>query len=187
MSHMRSSTLPSITEAFGGNYRLMAALNQAGFKSVVPLMMLPREALLEIPGIGISSAVLVTKTLKKYGYGQHNICERMSTFIEEQFGSIEDAPISTLQVTVVREDIVNRPVFAPLEIISLLEDIESHFTIRDLIRMSRDEVRSLVQSQAAFGMQIHDLPEDIKHLAIRLGNFDLEFVRSPSRELQAVT
>lgn len=175
MSRMPSHEIPSIAEAFGGNYRLIKAFHAAGFKSVVPIMLMPREALVEIDGIGTTSAQRVTKTLKAYGLGHHVVCERMASFIEKEFGSVEDAPVSVLQVTIVRGEQLNRPMFAPLEVVSLLEDIESHMTVGDLARMTREDVRRTVQGEAVFGLEIHDLREDMKHLAMRLGNFDLEF------------
>jgi len=186
MPLMREFDIPTLAEAFGDRKSLMKSLHKAGFKSIVPLMMMPREALLELPGIGMSSVLVISRTLKKHRLSQHVFSDRMSVFIDKQFGCIEDAPISVLQVTIVRNDQLNRPVFAPLEIISLLEDIEPRMTVMDLIRMSREEIRVMVQVQSSFGLHLHDLAEDLKHLAIRLGNFDLEFGAQLPIQLRAV-
>ncbi|MGV9001879.1 MAG: hypothetical protein ACOH18_02895 [Candidatus Saccharimonadaceae bacterium] len=180
------SIVPTLTEAFGKNYRLKAAFNNAGFKTVVPIMMLPREALLEIPGIAVASAMRVAKTLKHYDLGQHIISERMSEFIESEFGRVRDAPIGVLQVTIVRSGDTNRPYFAPLDVIDMLEKIEPEMKIRQLLLMPAARILSDLEMHGARAA-VRNPKEDFKHLAIRLGNFGLpSIVQQSLRQLSSV-
>lgn|GEM_PF-3814921 len=172
--------MPSLEETFGSNPAVLDLLNKAGFTSVAPLMLLPRPALIGVSAgqhrkIDHRSATKVSQQLSKRGLKQHDLNEPMAKFIDEQFGCIDDAPISIMQVTIMRNAHANLPVFAPLEVVGLLEDIEPHMTMLDLVRMTRHEVRDMVEERAAFGLRIHNLHEDLKHLALRLGNFDLSF------------
>ena len=165
-------------------------LRAAGFTSVVPLMMLPTQSLIGMEAgdqtIGYRSAARVTQTLAQRNLRQHVFCEKMSEFIDDQFGCIEDTPIAALHVTIVRGYQDNRPVFAPLELISLLEDIQPRMTVLDLVKMTPEGIKHEIESRALFGLKVHSLTEDLKHLKMRLENYDLSFTASPVARLHLV-
>ena len=178
MPLVRTHPIPTITEVFKHDLRLLSALRNAGFKSVVPVMLMPREALIDFDGIASPSASNVTKALARFNFGHHSLCERMSVFIEEQFGSVEDAPISILQVAVVHTDVTcSRLQFDPLPTIYALEDLEPEMLIADLVRMTSREVQTEAQKQANAGFPLGDIGKDVKKMASRLAFFDLEFAQ----------
>lgn len=176
VSTVNGVELPSIREAFAHHMSLSRALKLADFNSIVPLMLLPREALLDIKGVAVSSASHISKTLKRYRLGHHVMCEKMSEFIKSEFGSVENAPIGVLQVFVLRNGMINRPVYSPLELITLLETCDPEMKVMELSTKSANQVRAMAKPLIDGGIQIHNLDEDIKHLASRLDAYGLGFL-----------
>jgi len=170
------SGLPTVDEAFGHSTQIRKALHQAHITSLVPLMLLPREALMDIPGIGSTAAHRISRTLARLGLGHHGLCEKMSEFIDKQFGCIEDAPVSVLQVAITRTMDATVPVYAPLELVYLIESLEQDYVVGDLTMMPGGFLRAMVENTIDNGFMVHDLDEDFKHLGSRLGYFGLELM-----------
>lgn len=170
--------MPTLADVFGQNKPLLKAIRKAGFKSVAPLMLIPQESLRSYEGIGSRSALQITRCLRHFELGHHVIYRPVQKFINDEFGCIEDAPIGVLHVTIVRKQRSNHPEFAPLELVSLLDDFEPQMQVMDILNTSPDQLRKTVQQKAAFGIEIEDIEEDIKHLDIRLRNYGLR-LRTP--------
>jgi len=170
------SALPTVSEAFEHEYRLRKAFNLLGVHSLIPIMLMPREALMELPFIGASSAHRITKILHGLNLSHRTIYEKLTRFIDDQFGCIEDAPIGVLQVATVRTSAATRPHLAPLDTINALEVYDREMTVLALTSQTRQEVRKMAQMALnATGRQVHDLDEDLKHLSSRLSYFGADF------------
>lgn len=160
--------LPTLEETFGDNIKLMSALKRARFQSVVPVMELPREVLREFYGIGPSTSVFITRALAAQGLAHHRFCERLSTFIDEQFGCIEDAPVATLEVVTIHDMYASRQVYAPLALLHFLERLYPNMTIMDLSHMTEQDVREIVNEHEQLGPIRERVAADLEEIGWRL-------------------
>jgi hypothetical protein len=177
--------LPSLDDAFNkeGYGGLLKVLTQAGFKSIAPLMALPTESLLDIPGIGLTNVSLIDRVLQRNGLERRCLNEGLFPYLDRQFGRVEDAPVGVLQIVVVRNGATNWSLFAPLEIVNVLERKDNpRMRIRDLMMVDSDDIRRSVKAQSGL---IHDLSEDIIHLKRRLNGLSFDFAVLRAADLAA--
>ena len=169
--------LPSLSRAFGHNAYLMKTFHNADITSVIPLMLLPRFDLIsDIKGIGERTATCVAKTLAGNGLEQRTFHERMTDFIDRRFGCIEDAPIGVLTVVTLRhtigETVIRRPHYTPLQLIQLLEEINPHLKVIDLLELSDDAMMRMLEEHVIFGPILHRLRGDLTDVNWRLHQWD---------------
>lgn len=185
MAYIDADDLPSLDEAFKklGHKGLLSDLKQAGFRSVAPLMALPPEALLEIPNIGKTTVSLIDDVLRRNNLEQRRLTENLFSYLDRQFGRVEDAPVGVLQIVVVRHDTTNWPLFAPLQIVKVLEQMDSPWIhIRDLMMMGHADLRRTIESQSGL---IHDVQQDVAHLKLRLNGLGFDFAVLRAADLVA--
>lgn len=175
---------PDLATTFGARKSVMKALNKAGVKSVTPVMMLPQEVLRsEFDGIGASSARFITSALAEHGLPHRTISQKRHDFVNEHFGCIEDAPIGVLQVGTVLvlgpKGKSTRASFSPLEVVSLMEDIQPKTTVIDLLLMGKKGLKQEIAQHAFFGLPDKRLARDIEYLQYRLKDeWQLQFSTS---------
>jgi len=172
-----AAELSSLDEAFTriGYTKLLKTLKKAGFRSLASLMVLPREALLEIPHIGSAAISCISEVLQWKNLPQRDFNQDLFSFIDRTFGDIEEAPIGVLQVAIVRNGVVNWPIFAPLELVTALEERKDYLTINHLLQSDAHTLRFLLESMAPIEAHVHDLHEDIHHLQLRLKYLGFDF------------
>lgn len=176
MSPRATPEYPSVKETFGASPTLMRALEYARFKSVVPVMMMPREALMDTLDIKARTARRVTSYLNAQGLNHHEYCERQRDFIDEQFGCIEDAPIAALHVITITDEIGPRPYYAPIRLLLFMEEMEPHMVIRDLIGMTAQNIRDMIDRPMMPGPISERMSEDIGEISWRLSWWDPKLV-----------
>jgi hypothetical protein len=174
--------MPRFDEVFGDDAAIMKAFQAIHCQSVAAVMLMPRSALLKLKGIGPHHAQLINRLLRAHGLPHRDYAEKMADFLVRAFGSVHYAPLGVLQVTVVRKGDYNYPLLAPLQSISLLEDIEPNTEVGDITKLSSDQVQQWIESNATFGLEVADLDEDMVHLSIRLANLGTRFFDADSTE-----
>lgn len=135
-----ASNLPLLEDVFEDNRGLLKVLQEAGIKTVTPLMFLPERILIDdIPGLGKKRAGMIRTALKLRHLPQKELNESVPTFIARAFGELEDTPATALQVTHTRTLNCMRPRFNPLYTLIVLEDHDPTYTIDDLLMTPRHE------------------------------------------------
>ena len=172
MASIDADDLPSLEEAFTrlGYTRLLNDLKHAGFKSIAPLMALSSEDFLKIPNIGNTTVSLIEKVLMHHNLEHRQLEESLCTYLERQFGRVEDAPIGVLQIVVGRSGTTDWQIFAPLQLIGILEEADSpQMRVRDLMMM---EPHELPRALEALGRTVQDPQKDTFNVGVRLRGLD---------------
>lgn len=165
--------LPSLDFLFGKNERLMKVFKQAQITSVAPLMLLSRQILVnDIPGIGDSTSTYIARVLAEHGLPQRQFSDKLRDYIDERFGALEFAPITALSVVVIRDTVVTRPRYAPLQLIQLLNEINPHMQIADLLNTPGRGLIRMVEGHIVFGPVLERLTEDLTEINHRLTRWD---------------
>ena len=149
----------------------MHAFEKANITSVVPVMLLPRQVLMEFDGIGERTAAYITKALAQKGLAHRQLCDRLGDFIDQQFGCIENAPVSALNVVSLRNNVTARPYYAPLLLLLLIEQVNPHFTVGELAAADNDELLAMVEERIVFGPRVHRLKGDAIDINWRLSHW----------------
>jgi len=159
--------MPSLERVFGHNPRLMKALVQARITSVVSVMLLPWQVLMEFDGIGEKTAKSITGILAKHGLGHHTVNEKIVDFVDQQFGSVEAAPVSVLNVMTLRS-FTTRQYYVPLHLILLIQDVNPQYTINQLKQASINDLLEMLENRVHYGPMLEELMEDIPDVKWRL-------------------
>lgn len=169
--------VPSLDEVFAGNSALLSALKRAKVWSVVPIMLLPKQVLIELPGIKEHRATYIRGALAEHGLGQISLHEKPRDFLAQQFGSVANTPVSALHVVTIRQlDIGCRPKYAPLHMIRVLAHLDPNTTIDDLMQMSESNILDIATGNLHFGPVIEQMrDEDIPEINARLLKIDPRF------------
>ena len=176
--------IPSLDFVFGHNSRLMKIFRRLHIESVTPVMLLPKPVLMEFPGVGERTATYIIGCLTQHNLGHHNFNEKLGDFIDRQFGCIEDAPVSVLNVVTLRDNITTRPYYTPLQLLQLIEQEAPHFTVRDLLQSTEDELIGLIEERVVFGPVLNRLKGDIVDLNWRLAQWDPELFIGSMEEIE---
>lgn len=163
------ANLPSLHRVFGHNRPLMRAFKEANIRSIVPVMLLPREVLIkDVPGIGKDRATYITGALADHGLGHHSFNEKLEDFLCDQFGCVEDSPVSVLNIVVMRNNVYSRPQYSPLFTLQTIEMIDPLFTVLDILRSSHAELMDMLEDRIPFGPQLQRVTGDLRDIKWRL-------------------
>lgn len=162
------SDIPSLDHVFGHNRPLMKAFEQAYITSVVPVMLLPKQVLMEFHGIGERTATYITGALAQNGRGHHRFDEKIVDFVDEQFGNVEAAPVSILNVVTLRHQIGPRQYYRPLELLKLIDEVNPQYTIGQLMQATTHELLEMLEHRVHFGPMLEALMVDLKDVNWRL-------------------
>lgn len=164
-----SHAVPSLNDVFAHNIALLNVLKRAEISSIVPLMLLPKSALPEIPGIKDVRAAQIAEALAGHGLGHRTVNDRACDFLTSEFGSIQDAPIDALHVTSVRHfGAYIRPLYAPLRLVQILGKVNPGMTIGSLLRMERTQVHQEILEYLHDVIPVHQFRRDMSAIDTRL-------------------
>ncbi len=159
----RISTVPTIDVVFGSNPALCRVIKKH-FDSIVPILLVSRQYLLNLDGIGHMRAMEIERLLRQAGLRQRDFSENTELFINALFGSIEEASVHALQVTF---DVAEGVVFTSyhrLTVVTQLAQIEPEMSVNDVLKLSTDDVEALLSKHFAY---------DKDHLRARLSELEL--------------
>ena len=170
-------TIPSLEQVFGDNEHLMRAFSRANITSVVTLMTLPRELLLnDIDGIGEYAVQHISRQLAAHNLEHRAFTEKLPHFIARLFGSIEDAPVAVLNTVLLRSALSTQPQgtvtcrahYAPIQLLQLVEEIDPQFSVEDILNRSETELITLLSQHFEIRPIRVRLQSDVKDINWRL-------------------
>ena len=167
-----------MSDVFGDYPKVRRALEHAGITSVATIMMLPRTSLMEIRGIGSNTASLICRVMCEFDLEERDPFESMIGFVGRVFGRVANAPIGILQVNQVRERGKTQSLLSPLEIITLLTEIEPQMTVLDLIKLMPTEIAEMIDKLGPDPLGF-DVEDQIEAIEKRLGIYDLTLYHRP--------
>lgn len=168
----QNTELPTLKQVFGDHSKLMRAFEFASIRSVVPVMLLPREALRGINGIGPHTSLYVTGALAHHGLGHREYIQKTSQFMSQEFGGLESTPITALHVITASNEYGTQPLYAPVRLLHFLSEIEPQMVVRDLACMTEADIRAMATRRFTFGPIVEVLSENIAEINWRLSKFD---------------
>lgn len=181
------TNLPSLEDIFGTDKKLLRLLKEAGFTDIVPLMLLPEHSLPAKSGLSPSIDKRITGLLSEAGIERRHYGYKLGGYLQRMFEQSDIAPISALQVAIVRMDEVNFPMYAPLQIIKHLNDKYQPLAIVDLVMFGADGLSDEASSSSGAVASIRD---DLRDLSWRLNHLGFELPGMPALksgfQLQAV-
>lgn len=160
--------LPSLELVFKKHPYLRYALYEQKFKTIAPVMMLCREALMEVHGLGYTCAKTVTDALAQHGLPHHQLNEHMPEFLVKAFGSVDAAPIGALHIEKFEHELGSNFRLARLKLISLLEEVDPHLAIGNLTTFTVEQLLDLMQNQCASIDLVREMIPEIEAVNHRL-------------------
>lgn len=180
--------LPSLEKVFSRTQADQHTLTQLkeslGIASVASLMMIPMEDLEGIPFAVTDREVRRVRSLLARWEVPHRRCdESAADFLERAFGRAKDAPIGVLHVMAVPHYADDRAVFAPLQLLKVLEEVLPEATIGDLTSLTRQGIQKLANAAAKknTALRCRQLPRELVRLEFRLREIDLVLPAQPTR------
>lgn len=163
-----SMPLPTVSGVFKGHPTLMTALDNAGVTSLVQVMLLPRQSLMEFKGIDTKSSRCVSNKLRLFGLTHRDMCTSMKQFVADEFGGIEFTPIQALSIVVEQVHNAPHPHLWPLRMLNSLHAIEPNTTVMDLIQMGGHGIRAAVEKHESYSFEADVFYDEIDELNWRL-------------------
>lgn len=168
--------IPSLEAVFGDTPKILHTLQRARFQSIVPVMMLPQRVLRDsVNGIGTATAHEISRILAMKGLDHRGFSESIRPFIARMFGDILNAPVVALQVVHVDAYICTLPMYGDLPLLHFMDEMTPHRTVRELMDMTKCDVRTEAYNLKAPAAVLDRLDRDITALNNRLHWWDDEY------------
>lgn len=175
-----SKPLPTVAGVFQGHSTLMTAFGSAGVTSIVQVMLLPREVLMELKGIDTKSSRCVSNKLRLFGLTHRDLCTPMKQFVADKFGGIENTPIQALSIVVERLHDAPHPHLWPLRLLDALQEIEPNTVVMDLIQMGGHGIRATLEKHPSYHFEADVFYDEIDELNWRLAWWNPSMHIAPS-------
>lgn len=114
------------------------------------LLITGNEVRFALRNIGISRAESIRRLLDAHGLRHRDFTESTRQVLINLFGSVEDAPISSLQMMTSTADGFTNTKLWPLDIIAKLEQIEPKMMIGDVVSMSSRDVAAMISKRFSY-------------------------------------
>lgn len=145
----RITVLPTIDDVYQKDV-IVGGIVKRHFDSIVPLLFVSREHLLNFEGITERRSLEIKAINESRGLSQRESSEDPMAYLNEVLGGIDHAPVSALHV---RFDYVGEVVltsYERLDSVSTLARMYPSMTIRDLLNEGPEGVERLYVRQFAF-------------------------------------
>ena len=172
---------PSLNDVYGTDVPLMRAFEAAGIYDLVPTMVLPEGSLSRLHGISAKSEKRVTGHLHHWDIERRKYPQKIRPYLGEQFGSVNNTPLSVLQISVSNDGGVNYPEYAPLELISFIDKMNEHVLVSDIVRMGYDGLVYTVNGNGRpdeGDASVRDVQQDLELVKLRLAYLGIELEES---------
>lgn len=179
--------LPLLEEVFShtlADQRAFTQLGEAlGITSLTSLMMIPMEDLEGVPFLPDRGVRQIRRLLAKWEIPHRQCDESAAEFLERAFGRAKDAPIGVLHVMAVPHYADDRAMFAPLQLLRVLEEVLPEATIGDLTRLTRQGIQKLANAAGKknTALRCRQLPRELVRLEFRLRDIGLVLPAQPTR------
>ena len=125
-------------------------INETFDNSLIPLLLLTRERLMDFPSIKQRRISYIKKCLAAVGLQMRDFTENILRYTDKLFNGTENAPINILQISVAIANTTSFSDYLPLNIIRRLNQLKPSMKIKELVALSRDELYALFWDRTAY-------------------------------------
>lgn len=183
--------LPTLSNLFGDESRISEKLALAGFSNVVEVMIITGPGLM-MHGLSSNEVHELDRVLGRARLPHIGVSERRVDFVDQVFGSTQDAPIQILNTASLYNEVRNCHLveFRPLRLLKSIV-VASRWeareqgvnrppmTVGDLTGSSFDTIWRTVTDWSSHGPVIRDLSNEVYELAYRMSEWGLSLLDGP--------